>query len=310
MASYVIPQQTFGYTPSFPASNNTVRQSNPGQRLCTFFAYLCFRGGITTLIAGHQRMKAARLAVRKGNGALLNSLKKRCLGNESSLAGVPCPPTFKRLLFSESLADVVFTTNSNEKIFAHKCVLAAASTSMESMAMGPWLENQIGTASVSHVEILQSSTTMKLFLEFIYTGTKDSVFDTTLQIFSANLMEFFDVAALYEVPEFAQKIEALGIDVLLQPHPSKDAVAAITVAAYFHDRRQLKEACAEYIKRQGTPLRGDLYSPTPFMYPSPPFSHQYVPSISIQSISFIREIIPDHMAIVTERYGWHQQPRV
>ena len=199
-------------------------------------------------------MKAAKLAVRGSN--VVNALKKRSLND--SLAAVHCPPAFKKLLFSESYSDVVFITNSNERIFAHKCVLATASTSMEAMVMGPWLENlyQTGTASVpvSQVEVPLSSSTMKAFLEFIYTG----VFDTSIHIFSANLMELFDVATLYEVPEFAQKIDTVGIEVL---HPisqlsKADTVAAITLAAYFHNRQNLKEVCVEYVKKQGKPLIG------------------------------------------------------
>ena len=198
-------------------------------------------------------MKTARLAVRASN--CFSVLKKRCWGNQTPC----CPPAFKRLLFSPSFSDVVFTTNSNEKIFAHKCVLAAASASMEAMVLGPWHENEINTASVAHVDVNHSSTTMKVFLEFIYTGTMDSTVDTSLKMFSTNLMEFFDVAALYEVPEFAQKIESLGIEVLQPSCPlsKADAIASITVAAYFHERRQLKEACVEYIRKQGAPLIGD-----------------------------------------------------
>ena len=153
----------------------------------------------------------------------------------------------ENLLSEPVCADVVFEIG-HERIFAHKCVLAAASDALKAMVTGPWLENQ-NTDGICYVKSAHSAMAIKTMLLFVYSN--NTKFMVKRDELSVSFDEIFDLAALYGFPELASACEVMGINWLKQEVCSPPLVAEIIVAAYKHEQQNLINACIDYIKTKG-----------------------------------------------------------
>ena len=150
----------------------------------------------------------------------------------------------KKLLLSQDCADVIFELAAcGERIFAHKCILAAASDPMKALVTGLWLENQNDGVCVVKVE--HSALAMKAMLEFIYVGTIDI---TNLGDYH---YELFDLSAQYDLPDLSIACESVCIKVLQAVGGRSDGVVSMIIAAYVYEKTDMKKACINYIKSKG-----------------------------------------------------------
>ena len=150
----------------------------------------------------------------------------------------------KKLLFSQDCADVIFeNVPCGEHIFAHKCILAAASLPMKALVTGQWLENQ--NDGVCLVKVEHSAVAMKAMLKFIYVGTIE------ISNLDDETFELLDLAAQYDLPELSTACETLCIKLLQAVGGRSDRVVATTIAAYVYEKSDMKTACINYIKSKG-----------------------------------------------------------
>ena len=150
------------------------------------------------------------------------------------------------LLSTHICADVVFEINDEDPIFAHKCVLAAASDPMKALVTGAWLENQYKDG-VCHVKASHSSLAINAMLKYIYNDTVALPKDMHMNVF----YDIFDLAAQYELPGLATAYEAMGVKLLQFEELGVDLVVSMMVAAYVYDMKNLKRECVEYIQSKG-----------------------------------------------------------
>ena len=148
-----------------------------------------------------------------------------------------------KLLSSHLCADVVFEINDEDPIFAHKCVLAAASDPMKALVKGAWIENQ--NDGICRVKASHSSFAISAMLNFIYKDEMLLPQGAGSNVFS----EIFDLAAQYELPGLATTCDSMGIK-LLEKKPS-DQAKYTDMIMYVYEKKNLKKACIEKIASKG-----------------------------------------------------------
>jgi len=86
----------------------------------------------------------------------------------------PKTSLLEKLLTDHVCSDVVFELSDGERVFAHKCVLAAASEPLKALVTGPWLENQ-NDNGVCVVKVVNSAAAIKAMLTFVYSSQNELV---------------------------------------------------------------------------------------------------------------------------------------
>lgn len=141
--------------------------------------------------------------------------------------------TWKKLLFSQDFSDVKFVMPDQTELFAHKCVLSAASDYFHAYFLGPWSANHPdGVWKTSN-----SPENMKAVLSFIYTG---NLSPSTVDSQASDLLA---ISQEYNLPELARLAEASCIRKL-----GSDNIKDMLLLAHLHESDELEKACFRHVR--------------------------------------------------------------
>ena len=149
--------------------------------------------------------------------------------------------TWQKMLFNEGFSDVAFicADKPEDKICAHKAVLAAASPYFQTLFSGNWQE----TKSNNEIQTQNSYAVMKLVLRFIYTGEiNETIVNNKAQI-------MLGLASEWQLTQLMVLCEQCCIRSLSQTNV-KDTL----LLACLHDCTSLKESCLKFIKQHSGKL--------------------------------------------------------
>ena len=143
-----------------------------------------------------------------------------------------------RILFSEEFADItVVVEGSQERIPAHKQILAASSEVFKSMLYGPFVEGTTNEVVLSGVD----TSTLKNLLSFMYTGSLELDLYTLVPLIEAaeRYCVVSAIEELYKVADQLLNAAAVNAEVLEQ-------TGFIMATSYNRGIDRVLEMCLEY----------------------------------------------------------------
>ena len=145
------------------------------------------------------------------------------------------------MLNDNDFYDISFKCSDGEIVHAHKPILAAASAYFRTMFLGSWKEMTDNVIELKET----SSTTMKILLKYIYTGSLD-IDSTKLE---EEIILLFPLAYQYMITPLQEICEHQCTEMLDHAH-----IVDIMQLARLHSATKLQLSCFEYVKKQAASL--------------------------------------------------------
>ena len=145
------------------------------------------------------------------------------------------------ILHDSDFYDISFKCSDREIVHAHKPILATASAYFRTMFLGSWKEMTDNVIELKET----SSTTMKILLKYIYTGSLD-IDSTKLE---EEIMLLFPLAYQYMITPLQEICEHQCTEMLDHAH-----IVDIMQLARLHSATKLQLSCFEYVKTQAASL--------------------------------------------------------
>ena len=148
---------------------------------------------------------------------------------------------WKDILHDNDFYDISFKCSDGEIVHAHKPILAAASAYFRTMFLGSWKEMTDNVIELKET----SSTTMKILLKYIYTGSLD-IDSTKLE---EEIILLFPLAYQYMITPLQEICEHQCTEMLDHAH-----IVDIMQLARLHSATKLQLSCFEYVQKQAASL--------------------------------------------------------
>lgn len=144
------------------------------------------------------------------------------------------------LLFSEVFSDLVFLCPGDERIHAHRNIMAASSLyARDQLLQGSWSPN--ADERVAVVQMPQSATAVRVLLRFLYTGEVDAA------AVEASLSEVLELATQHQLPRLTAFCEMHAPGAL-----STKTAAMVLLSAHRHNLQSLKSLVLENLVTYNT----------------------------------------------------------